>query len=153
FVPERYPLARSKLDGLRARGHEVGVHGLQHSGKLFSSRREFEWRRDRINEYIAKWQVVGFRSPATYRNPFVLRELKAAYDSSFMANAPLDAQRGGVCSAFPFMLDDRMVELPIPLPMDHTLVNVLRQDVPTACRAKLDGVRGQHGLALPLFHP
>src|SRR5262249_60738066 len=110
---QRYALARSKLDGLRARGHEVGVHGLQHSGKLFSSRREFEWRRDRINDYIAKWQVVGFRSPATYRNPFWLPELKADYDSSFMDNATLEPQRGGGCSAFPFLLDDRVGQRPI----------------------------------------
>lgn len=153
FVPERYPLARSKLDGLRARGHEIGVHGLQHTGKLFTSRAEFEARRDRINRYIQDWGVVGFRSPATYRNPFWLPELQAEYDSSFMDNATLEPQPGGICSAFPFHLNDRMVELPITLPMDHTLINILRQDVVAACRAKLDWVRGQNGLAMLLFHP
>jgi hypothetical protein len=51
------------------------------------------------------------------------------------------------------MLSDRMVELPITLPMDHTLINVLRQDVLQGCLAKLDWVREQNGLALALFHP
>ena len=153
FVPERYPIARSKLEGLRARGHEIGVHGLQHTGKLFASRAEFEARRDRINHYIRDWGATGFRSPATYRNPFWLPELAAAYDSSYMDNATLEPQPGGICSAFPFFLNERMVELPITLPMDHTMINVLRQDVVTACRSKLDWVREQNGLAMLLFHP
>jgi hypothetical protein len=153
WVPERYPVDRARLDRLRAAGHEIGVHGLEHSGKLFSARPEFERRRDRINEYVRDWRAVGFRSPATYRNPYWLPELDVDYDSSYMDNATLEPQRGGICSAFPFMLSERMVELPITLPMDHTLLNVLRQDVVEACTAKLAWVRAQHGLALPLFHP
>ena len=153
FVPERYRVERGRLDDMRQRGHEVGVHGLQHSGKLFSSRQEFEKRRDRINDYIREWGVVGFRSASTYRNPFWLPELDADYDTSFMDNATLEPQRGGICSVFPFMLSERMVELPITLPMDHTLINVLRQDVVEACTTKIDWVRSHHGLALSLFHP
>ncbi len=153
FVPERYPVDRGRMDALRERGHEIGVHGLEHSGKLFSSRAEFEWRCRKINAYVQEWGAVGFRSPATYRNPFWLPEIDVDYDSSFMDNATLEPQRGGVCTAFPYMLSDRMVELPITLPMDHTLINVLRQDVVTAFASKLEWIRRQHGLALALFHP
>jgi hypothetical protein len=152
-VPERYPVDHGLVARLRDAGHEIGVHGLQHSGRLFASRAEFVARRDRINGYARAWGAVGFRSPATYRNPYWLPELDVDYDSSYMDNATFEPQRGGVCSAFPFMLSERMVELPITLPMDHTLVNVLRADVLAACSAKLDWVRAQHGLALPLFHP
>ena len=153
FVPERYRIDMRKLEALRERGHEIGVHGLEHSGKLFSSRPEFEWRRERINKYVRDWRVVGFRSPATYRNPYWLPELDVDYDSSYMDNATLEPQRGGVCTAFPFMLSERLVEIPITLPMDHTLINVLRQDVVRACRDKTEWVRAQHGLAVSLFHP
>lgn len=153
FVPERYRLDRRRLEELRQRGHEIGVHGLQHSTKLFSSRSEFEWRVRKINAYMKDWGVVGFRSPATYRNPYWLPEIDADYDSSYMDNATLEPQPGGVCAPFPFHLNDRMVELPITLPMDHTLLNILRQDVVEACRRKAAWVRAQHGLVLPLFHP
>jgi peptidoglycan/xylan/chitin deacetylase (PgdA/CDA1 family) len=138
---------------VRERGHEIGVHGLQHTGKLFSSRAEFEARAPRINAYVRDWGVTGFRSPATYRNPFWLPELDVDHDSSYMDNATCEPQRGGVCAPFPFMLSERLVELPISLPMDHTLINILRQDVIAACTAKVDWVRRQHGLAVALFHP
>ena len=153
FVPERYPVDRGRMEALRERGHEIGVHGLQHSGKLFSSREEFEWRCRKINAYVQEWGAVGFRSPATYRNPFWLPEIDVDYDSSYMDNATLEPQRGGVCSAYPFMLSDRMVELPITLPMDHTLINLLRRDVVAAFASKLEWIRRQHGLAVSLFHP
>lgn len=153
FVPERYRVDRSRMESLRGRGHELGVHGLEHSGKLFASRAEFDRRLGRINDYVREWDVVGFRSPATHRNPYWLPEIDVDYDSSFMDNATLEPQPGGVCSAFPFMLSERMVELPITLPMDHTLINVLRSDVVAAHAAKLEWIRGQHGLALALFHP
>ncbi len=153
FVPERYPVDEARMEALRERGHEIGVHGLEHSTKLFSSREEFVRRSRKINGYVKEWGAVGFRSPATYRNPFWLPEIEVDYDSSFMDNATLEPQRGGICSAFPFMLSDRMVELPITLPMDHTLINVLRRDVVTAFASKLAWIRGQHGLAVALFHP
>ena len=108
FVPERYPLERQQLDAVRERGHEIGVHGLQHTGKLFSSRAEFEARAPKINAYIRDWGVTGFRSPATYRNPYWLPELDADHDSSYMDNATCEPQRGGVCAPFPFMLSDRL---------------------------------------------
>jgi hypothetical protein len=51
------------------------------------------------------------------------------------------------------MLSQRLVELPITLPMDHTLINVLRQDVVPVCEQKVAWIRQQYGLALSLFHP
>jgi peptidoglycan/xylan/chitin deacetylase (PgdA/CDA1 family) len=153
IVPERYAWEQSVLDALKDKGHEIGVHGVNHDGQLFESREQFDWRRERINHYMAEWGACGFRSPATYRNPFWLPEIHAQYDSSYMDVATLEPQRGGVCAPFPFMLNDDFVELPITLPMDHTLINVLREDVFDSCRRKLHWIRAQHGLALALFHP
>lgn len=153
FVPERYAWEASRLTDLKHRGHEIGVHGLEHSGKLFENRKEFEKRRDRINGYGRQWQARGFRSPATYRHPFWLTELHFDHDSSYLDVATFEPQRGGVCAPFPFMLNERLVELPITLPMDHTLRNILRQDVYAGCKAKAEWIRARHGLAVALFHP
>jgi peptidoglycan/xylan/chitin deacetylase (PgdA/CDA1 family) len=153
FVPERYPIDLCRFEELRARGHEIGLHGLKHSGKLFSSRAEFESRLPRINHYVRSWRVRGFRSPATFRNAYWLTEIDVDYDSSYMDNARFEPQPGGVCAPFPFMLSQRLVELPITLPMDHTLINVLRQDVVPVCEQKVAWIRQQYGLALSLFHP
>jgi peptidoglycan/xylan/chitin deacetylase (PgdA/CDA1 family) len=153
FIPERYVLDVRLFGELRERGHEIGVHGLEHSEKFFSSRAEFQARLPSINEYVHRWKVRGFRSPATYRNPYWLPEIDVDYDSSYMDNATLEPQRGGVCAPFPFLLSERLVELPITLPMDHTVMNILRQDVVAACGSKLAWVRSQYGMALALFHP
>jgi hypothetical protein len=153
FVPERYAVDHALISTLRDEGHEIGVHGLHHCGKLFASRENFYARLPRINRWVRDWGAAGFRSPAMYRNPYWLPEIDVDYDSSYMDNATLEPQRGGVCAAFPFMLSERMVELPVTLPMDHTLVNVLRQDTVTAFRAKVEWIRRQNGMALALFHP
>jgi hypothetical protein len=37
IVPERYNVSESLLNELRTQGFDIGVHGLKHDGKLFSS--------------------------------------------------------------------------------------------------------------------
>ena len=58
FVPERYPFDWSTTTDLQQAGHEIGVHGLYHDGKLFSSRREFV-RRAETHQRLP----VGLGSP------------------------------------------------------------------------------------------
>jgi len=48
---------------LVAGGFEIGVHGLHHDGKLFSSRKSFDIRCDRINKYLKEWRSAGFSLP------------------------------------------------------------------------------------------
>jgi hypothetical protein len=67
FVPERYRLDRALISELRARGFEVGVHGLTHDGKLFSSYRGFMQRAQRINRHLKELGAAGFRAPLTLR--------------------------------------------------------------------------------------
>src|SRR5579872_5210809 len=83
FVPEgeyRVP------DALRAMvdrsGFEVGVHGLKHDGKLYSSHAEFSRRAERIGEYARKWKAAGFRSPFMHHNLEWIHELGMEYDAS-----------------------------------------------------------------------
>ena len=93
----------------------------------------------------------GFRSPATHRNAEWMRELGAGYDSSFPDTHPFDPQPGGCCSILPYFLGD-LVELPITLPQDHTLFEILRE--PDRALARQGGWIAEHGgLVNVLVHP
>ena len=68
FVPERYEVDRDLRSRLWDEGFEVGVHGLNHDGKLFQSHEIFTLRVKKINAYIRDWKAHGFRSPAMHHN-------------------------------------------------------------------------------------
>lgn len=152
FVPERYPLDHDLLRDLRARGFEVGVHGLNHDGRLFSSRQIFEQRAPRINHYLDEFETGAFRSPCTIRNPLWLQELDIEYDMSFFDTDPYEPISGGVMSIWPFMLG-RFVELPYTLVQDYTLTRVLKETTPQIWLDKVEFIRRYHGMALINTHP
>ncbi len=68
FVPEQYAVSSELRGDLVKEGFEVGVHGLKHDGKLFLSRKIFLQHAARINQYLKKWDSVGFVSPSMHRN-------------------------------------------------------------------------------------
>src|SRR5262245_58676084 len=69
FVAEWYPIESGLLDHVWASGCEVGLHAIKHDCKLFESRSTFEAELPAIHRYLGDWGAVGFRSPATHRNP------------------------------------------------------------------------------------
>ena len=152
FVPERYPFDKGVFRTLRDQGCEIGVHGLYHDGKLFSSKKVFEERVPRINSYLRDWNAVGFRSPATHRNPDWMPLIAAEYDSSFPDTDPFEPQAGGCCSIFPFFLGN-LVELPITMPQDHTLFEILRHNDIAVWKQKAEWIIQNRGLVLVIIHP
>ncbi len=152
FVPERYPFDRHILSELTDEGCEIGVHGLYHDGKLFSSRKVFEERLPKINAYLRAWNAVGFRSPATHRNADWMHELEAEYDSSFPDTDPFEPQPGGCCSIFPFFFG-RIVELPITLVQDHTMIEILGRKDSRLWVEKADWIIAHRGLINIIIHP
>ena len=119
FVPERYPIDTALLEDLRQRGFEIGVHGLKHDGKLFSSRSLFERRATKINQYLHEWDAVGFRAPYTHRNPEWMQALDVEYELSFFDTDPHEPLPGGTMSIWPFKLG-KFLELPYTLTQDNT---------------------------------
>lgn len=152
IVPERYPVDIGMLRSLTQRGHEVGVHGLHHDGKLFSSREVFRKRVESIATYAKTWGARGFRSPATLRNADWMQELPFDYDASFFDTDPFEPQPGGCAHVFPYMLG-KLVELPYTLPQDHTLFELLRCDALNVWLMKADWIRSIGGMVLVLTHP
>jgi peptidoglycan/xylan/chitin deacetylase (PgdA/CDA1 family) len=152
FVAEWYPIEDGLFDHIRAAGCEIGLHAIKHDGKLFESRARFEAELPAIHDYLEKWGAVGFRSPATHRNPDWMPELGALYDSSFPDTDPFEPQAGGCCSILPFFLGD-MVELPISLVQDHTMWEILGHETIELWTRKSDWVIDNCGLINLITHP
>ncbi len=152
FVAEDYPIATGVFEQLRDDGCEIGLHGIHHDGKLFSSRAAFESNLPAIHRYLTEWDAVGFRSPATHRNADWMPELGCLYDTTFSDSAPFEPQPGGCCSIHPYFLDD-LVELPMTLTMDHTLWEILQDTSPAGWIEKSEWLLENHGLINLLVHP
>lgn len=152
LVPERYPVADELLDGLRSEGCEIGVHGLRHDGRDLASRRMLRKRLPAIRAWADRWGAVGFRSPATQRSWDLMPLLGFDYDSSYTDSAPHEPRPGGCCTYWPFFIDD-LVELPLTLPQDHTLFDILGMTDGSVWRSKVDALRSRGGMVLMIAHP
>jgi len=152
LVVHDYEKQGSLLDRLRDEGFEIGVHGYKHDGLMFTSWPRFVDRAVAINECARQWGAVGFRSPATYRNPEWMHLLAFEYDSSLTDTAPFEPQPGGCGSQFPFFLGD-LLELPMTLPQDHTLFSLLGHTDSGVWLTKLAEIRDANGMACMLTHP
>jgi peptidoglycan/xylan/chitin deacetylase (PgdA/CDA1 family) len=152
FVPEKYRVDFDLIAELKERGFEVGVHGLKHDGRLFSSKAVFDASAKRINRYLKEWNAVGFRSPMTHRNPQWMQALEIEYDLSFFDTDPYEPMAGGTMSIWPFMMG-RFVELPYTLSQDHTLMVTLAERTPRLWLEKVEFIRRCRGLALLNAHP
>lgn len=156
FVPERYPIPAGFFDRLAGEGFEIGVHGLRHDGRLFANHRIFHSRAGRINQYARQWHSAGFRSPSNLRNlDWIAGELDFTYDSSCLTSERYGAQPGGCCTVFPFVYGS-LVELPITLQQDFTLLEILQQ-TPQQAGAQwietIEVIRQYHGMVLLNVHP
>jgi hypothetical protein len=172
FVPERYGVVEVRLlDELKRRGFGVGVHGLKHDGKLFSSKKIFDERAPRINAYLKKWGTRGFTTPSMIRNHDWMHTLDIDHCVSTFDTDPFEPQPDAVGTIFPFVvrrkpdapasstpglpasqLPSFFVELPYTLPQDSTLFMILQEQTIAIWTRKLDWVAEKGGMALLNTH-
>jgi hypothetical protein len=152
IIPERYPIDKNLLNTLRLQGFEIGVHGLKHDGKLFSSYNTFTERSHKINSYLKDFGACGFRSPLTHRQPEWMQALEIEYDLSFFDTDPFEPIPGGVMSIWPFEIG-KFIELPYTLVQDYSLVELLGNKSPDVWLQKVDFLESYHGLILINTHP
>lgn len=175
FVVEDYPVDKDLQNFLKKNGFEIGIHGLNHRGNIFSPPRRFLTKASRINHYLREWGAVGFRSPSMYRDFELLSFLDILYDSSSFDTDPFEPQPAAVGTIFPFLVPIRnafnhidqssllllrlapyvnyFVELPYTLPQDHTLFLILKEKDFRIWKEKLDWIAQKGGMALILTHP
>ncbi|MEM8735457.1 MAG: hypothetical protein AAGG44_14585, partial [Planctomycetota bacterium] len=152
LIPHKYPVDPGIVAELKWRGHEVGVHGYNHDGRLFESKGLFNSRKAPINDAIQRFGSGGFRAPMVHRNLLWLQELDIDYDASCFDVDPFQAMAGGVGSVWPFFAG-KFVELPYTLPQDHTLMVALGQTSPQIWIDKFKWLSRMRGMAMLITHP
>ncbi len=160
FVPEgSYRVPAELRNWLTSNGFEVGVHGLHHDGKLYTSTDVFQERARSINRYLQEWRSVGFRSPFMHHNLDWLHQLNIAYDSSTFDTDPFEPQPDDVDTIFPFWVpstsreEPGYVELPYTMPQDITLFLLMGHRTAKIWEAKLDWLAGHGGMVFFDAHP
>ena len=127
FVAERLP-DRPAASSMRARGglRDRTARPAPRRPAVRQPRRASSAQLPRIHRGDA---ASGTRSASARRPPTAsaawMPELGCLYDSSFPDTDPFEPQPGGCCSIWPFFLED-LVELPITMPQDHTLFEILQ---------------------------
>jgi peptidoglycan/xylan/chitin deacetylase (PgdA/CDA1 family) len=157
FVPERYNVSPDVRKELENNGFEVGVHGLNHDGKLFSNKKIFDERAKKINEYIKQWNVTGFRAPAMHHNLEWIHKLEIKYDLSTFDTDPFEPQSDGVETIFPFFVSRNgskqgYWEFPYTLVQDFTLFILMKEDI-EIWKRKVDWIADRGGMVLVNVHP
>ncbi|MBK7631096.1 MAG: glycosyltransferase [Ignavibacteriales bacterium] len=158
LVPERYKVDKELRDFIVNEGFEVGVHGLKHDGKLFRSRKIFNERAIKINQYLKEWNSVGFRAPAVHHKLDWIAELNIEYDLSTFDTDPFEPQPDGVGTIFPFFIERKdgksgYVEMPYTLDQDFTLFILLKKTSYQIWIDKLNWIAENGGMALINVHP
>ena len=123
-VPHGWPLDAGTLREVRARGHEIGVHGFDHSNRTpFLDR---DARRERLaagRRFADEHGATGYRAPSLLRTRALLRDVgeRFAYDSSIPTSGGLfPVANNGCATARPFVVEG-VVELPLSMPRDGSL--------------------------------
>jgi hypothetical protein len=159
FVPERYGKVEiDLLDDLKRRGFGIGVHGLKHDGKLFSSKEIFNKSAQRINEYLREWGTRGFTTPSMIRNHAWMHALDIDHCVSTFDTDPFEPEPEGVGTIFPFWVQcesngKKFLELPYTLVQDFTLFVLLGEKTIDIWKQKLDWIACNKGMALLNSHP
>ena len=120
-VPCAWKLDHGLLREVVARGHEIGVHGYDHSNRTpFLDRTERRRRLSAGREALAPYAPSGYRAPSLVRTAGLLDDLAEYfdYDSSIpTSGGPFPTANNGCATARPFRVG-RLLEIPITLRRD-----------------------------------
>ncbi len=160
FVVGRlFPRHKEQLADLAQAGFEIGCHGYLHDNKLTSfSKEKMRGSLLKCSDMLRKLDIKGFRSPSLLRSRqlFEVLEELFLYDTSvpdteaFLQIAP----RSGCCTVFPYAISGKLLELPITLPLDSTLMALgFKPDqIFETWKAKIEWIKKLGGMAHIVTH-
>jgi hypothetical protein len=124
IVPCAWPIDRSLTSDVRNRGHEIGIHGYDHSNRTpFAPPEERSMRLAAGARIGTEFDAAGYRAPSLVRTEAMIRELAKhyRYDSSIPTSGGLfPVSNNGCASARPWKIGT-IWELPLSLPRDGSL--------------------------------
>ena len=124
IVPCAWPVDDGLVREVQARGHEIGVHGFDHSNRTpFAEAGERARRLGAAWPFIERYGARGYRAPSLLRTRALLRGLPALYqyDSSIPTSGGLfPVPNNGCATARPFRIEG-IAEIPVSMPRDGSL--------------------------------
>ncbi len=123
-VPCAWPLDHDRLAETAQRGHEIGVHGYDHSNRsAFMSQEQRHPRLVAGHAFGQTYGACGYRAPSLLRTRCLLEDLRSLYryDASIpTSGGPFPVPNNGCASARPWRFGP-LWELPLTLPRDGSL--------------------------------
>ena len=124
IVPCGWKVDEGLVQAIASRGHDVGVHGYDHSNLTpFADDTERRRRLDAARPFATKYGAAGYRAPSLLRTRALLRDLRGRYryDSSIPTSGGLfPVPNNGCASARPWAVEG-ILELPLSMPRDGSL--------------------------------
>ncbi|MCK1364133.1 hypothetical protein [Bradyrhizobium sp. 62] len=124
IVPCAWPIDRGLTSEIASRGHEIGIHGYDHSNRTpFAPAAERHTRLAAGAQVGAEFKTAGYRAPSLVRTKLMIEELAShyRYDSSIPTSGGLfPVPNNGCASARPWKIGT-MWELPLSMPRDGSL--------------------------------
>lgn len=124
-VPCKWPLDHGVMTEVHQRGHEIGVHGYDHSNVTPFARPSVMEKRVLAGvEMGHRYGACGYRAPSLVRTRPLLRALAPhfKYDSSMPTSGGLfPVPDNGCASARPFWTEG-ILEIPLSLPRDGGMI-------------------------------
>jgi len=157
IVPCAWDLDHSLLAEVRARGHEVGIHGYDHANlTAFAAPPERRRRLTAGRALAYRYGAVGYRAPSLVRTKALLSELAGLYryDSSIpTSGGPFPVPNNGCASARPWRIG-ALWELPISLPRDGSLrfLGYRPREIAALWRSTAEAVARSGGVVCILTH-
>lgn len=157
IVPCAWPIDHGLLGEVAARGHEVGVHGYDHSHTTpFAPPLELAARLDAALAALQGYRVVGYRAPSLIRTAALLDGIagRFGFDSSIPTSGGLfPSPNNGCATARPFQVGD-LWELPITLPRDGSMrfMGYGPEEMLRAWQACSEVISRSHGVVHLLTH-
>lgn len=151
-----YPVDEQKIEMIRSRGFEIGIHGVVHDARLYMSEDNFIRHARIINAGIERFRCAGFASPSSFHNLDWMYHLNIEYDSSTFDTDPMEPQNDAASTIFPFFVKsggDGFVEIPYTLPQDFTTFVLLKERTIDIWKRKIDWIVENQGMVFVNIHP